>query len=126
MAAVGIVPPWSAGCCQLAPTLGDQQLVGLGQQRRAEAVEDRLAVDPTRGPPRPDRGGRRSRNSVSAWVTSALIVWPWAWAVLRIRSARSVGSLTVNTTLAWGTSTCPCWRARSREGRGVGFPQAPR
>src|ERR671910_813183 len=41
-----MVPPWSAGCCPQPPTLGDQQLVGLGQQRRAEAVEDRLRPDP--------------------------------------------------------------------------------
>src|ERR671913_2019232 len=72
-----MVPPWSAGCCPQPPTLGDQQLVGLGQQRLTEAVEDRLGLDPAPAH-RPDRGGRRSRNSVSAWVTSALIVCPLA------------------------------------------------
>src|SRR5215211_7725965 len=109
-----------AGLLPLAPTLGlgDQQLVGLRQQRRGEAVEDRLALDldPTPGShrPDPDRGCRRSRNSVSAWVTSALIVWPRAWAALRTRRASAAGSLTVNTTLASGTSTGPRWRAWAR------------
>jgi len=57
--------------------------------------------------------GSRSRNSVSAWVTSALIGWLRAWAVARTRWARSAGSLTVNTTVGAGTGTRPSARARS-------------
>jgi hypothetical protein len=44
---------------------------------------------------------------VSAWVTSDEIVCPPARAARRTRRASVAGSLTVNTTLAPGTSTAP-------------------
>jgi hypothetical protein len=71
------------------------------------AVEHELPVDRPVAHPRGRSLRPRSRNSVSARATRAEIVTPLSRAWVRTRSASAAGSLTVNTTLAFGIRTRP-------------------
>jgi hypothetical protein len=100
--------PPSAG-----PSLWHENGVGHRHIRGRMTVEDELGLDH----PITHWRGRFPRlcakNSVNACATTAEIVLPDTLARARTRATNSTGSLTVNTSLAAGTSTDPPAAARS-------------
>src|SRR5207248_29459 len=93
--------------------LRHENAVGHRQIRAGVTVEDELAAHHRRVHP---CGGRRlpDRNSVNACATVAEMVIPDRVALARTEAASDAGSLTVNTTLACGTSRRPAAVAWSR------------
>src|SRR6516164_581131 len=107
MAALVIWLSFLAGTRDASLPLRDQYGVGHRQIGGRMPVEDELRLDLLPVHLRGWFPWPRARNSSSAWVTTAEMVRPASRAWARTRPASPAGSLTVNTTVSWGTAARP-------------------